>query len=201
MSIKAIIFDAGGVLHSSENEHMHEDIKRTLKISDRQFEKHYPQLVELPVIGKITEDEFWNQFLALTGSTASLPNESLFKREYRKRFKVHADVLDLVKRLKEKGYQLAVLSDTIPSHYQVNQEKGLYNSFPIQTFSFQVGIKKPAAEIYELTLKKLGVEPQEAVFIDDKSEYVVGAEKVGIKGVQFKNFKQLTDELKKLGIL
>lgn len=200
MNIKAIIFDAGGVLHSSENHHMYEDIKKMLGISDEQFEQHYPELVELAVVGDITEDEFWQRFMMATGSKAQLPSESLFKRHYKKRFKAHVDVLNVVKKLKAEGYKVAVLSDTIPSHYQVNQEYGLYDDFPIQTFSFQVGVKKPDESIYTMTLDKLGCKPSEAIFIDDKQVNVVAAEKIGIHGIQFTGFEQLKYDLAKHGV-
>ena len=198
MSIKAVIFDAGGVLHTSENDHMHEDIKRTLKIGAKQFSQHYYRLVELPVTGRTTEDEFWKRFRVATGSEEKLPRKSLFRREYEKRFQAHGNVLDLVEKLKKKGYKVAVLSDTIPTHYQVNQEKGLYASFSVKVFSFQVGVKKPAAKIYALTLEKLGIKSQEAVFVDDIKENVNGAKKVGIKGIQFKNHRQLIGHLGRL---
>jgi len=79
MNIKAIIFDVGGVLHSSEIAHIYTDIKRTLKISDQQVNQHYYKLVKLCVVGAIIENEFWRRFLKKTGSMVALPKESLFK--------------------------------------------------------------------------------------------------------------------------
>jgi putative hydrolase of the HAD superfamily len=200
MNIKAIIFDVGGVLHSSENEHVFTDIKQTLKITDDVFQQHYGPLVDRASLGEITEEEFWKQFLEATGSKESLPEESLFLREFEKRFKAFDDVLELVGKLKTAGYKLAVLSDTIPTHWKLNTERGLYKDFPVHVFSFQVGFKKPNREIFDYAIEKLGIQPGEGIFIDDLPANIAAAQSVGLQGIQFQNFDQLTQELATLGV-
>lgn len=49
--------------------------------------------------------------------------------------------------------------------------------------SSEVGMRKPAPEIYLLALERLGVVASEAVFIDDAPGNVAGAEAVGITSV------------------
>ena len=70
--------------------------------------------------------------------------------------------------------------------------------FDLVISSYNVKMKKPNAEIYNYTLKKLGIEPEEAVFIDDLEENVKGAEVVGIKSIIFKSFEQCKSDLDKL---
>ncbi len=198
MSIKAVIFDVGGVLHSSEIKYVRQDIKQTLQLSDTQFKTIYSRLIVLPQTGEITEDEFWHQVIKEAELKVTLPEESLFQREYKKRFQPHNKVLLFVKSLKQAGYKLAVLSDTIPTHYRINQEKGIYDDFEVKTFSFQVGCKKPHPEIYMFTLDRLQVNPNEAIFIDDKKEYVIAAQQLGIYGVQFHSQDQAIADVKSL---
>lgn len=199
--IKAIIFDAGGVLHSSETEHIHRDIKETLQINEDQFKKAHSKFITLLQLGKISEDEYWQRFLKESGSRQSLPDQSLFAREYIKRFKKHKKVLNLVKLLKEKNYKLAVLSDTITPHKEYNDLRGIYDNFEIQIFSNEVGVKKPNEEIYLKTLRKLNVKPNEAVFIDDVSDYVEAANELGMNGILFTTSNILIKDLKRLEIL
>ena len=60
--------------------------------------------------------------------------------------------------------------------------------------------RKPFADIYETLLKRYGVTPHEAVFIDDSLKNVHGAEALGIKGIHFQSPEQLKESLKKLGV-
>jgi putative hydrolase of the HAD superfamily len=46
--------------------------------------------------------------------------------------------------------------------------------------SAEVGLHKPQPEIYLLASKRLGVEPERCVFIDDLRENCAGAEAVGM---------------------
>jgi putative hydrolase of the HAD superfamily len=65
---------------------------------------------------------------------------------------------------------------------------GIYERAPVDLFdatviSGDVGMHKPQPEIYRLACERLGVEPAEAVFVDDLRENVTGAEAVGMTAV------------------
>ena len=60
--------------------------------------------------------------------------------------------------------------------------------------------RKPFPVIYETLLKRYGVNPAEAVFIDDAVANIKGSETVGIRGVHFQNAAQLKQELQNLGV-
>lgn len=49
--------------------------------------------------------------------------------------------------------------------------------------SSEVGMRKPAPQIYQLALERLGVHASQAVFVDDAPGNVAGAEAVGITSV------------------
>ncbi len=199
--IKAVIFDAGGVLHSSESKHIQADIVATLGITDDQFLKSRETLRPLFLTGKITEDEFWKRFIDLTNAPLPLPQgESLWKREFKKWHRIHEDVMKVVDQLKQLQLKVAVLSNSIISHSAVNQELGVYAPFPLVVLSYEVGMQKPDSEIYLYTLNKLGVKPEEAVFVDDLEENVLAARNVGMKGIVFENCEQMEQELSQLGI-
>ena len=71
----------------------------------------------------------------------------------------------------------------------------IYHLFDVIISSYNVRMKKPDPRIYQHTLEKLGIRPEEAVFIDDLEENVKGAEVVGIKGIVFKNSEQCRSDL------
>ncbi|HUC19945.1 MAG TPA: HAD-IA family hydrolase, partial [Candidatus Polarisedimenticolaceae bacterium] len=76
----------------------------------------------------------------------------------------------------------------------------LRDLFDVVVTSQEVGVMKPQPEIFHLTLDRLGVKPDEAVFIDDREDNVRGGEAVGIHSILYKNTAQLERELKKLDL-
>jgi len=65
---------------------------------------------------------------------------------------------------------------------------GIYERAPIEIFdatviSGDVGLHKPEPEIYRLGAKRIGVEPERCVFVDDLRENIAGAEAVGMLGI------------------
>ncbi len=60
---------------------------------------------------------------------------------------------------------------------------------------------KPEARIYQLLCSRYGVDPKDAIFIDDVPKNVEGANAVGIHGIHFRSPAQLEQELRSLGFL
>ena len=46
-------------------------------------------------------------------------------------------------------------------------------------------MRKPDREIYELTCARMGIEPTEAVFVDDNADNVAAARAFGMEAVHF----------------
>lgn len=93
---------------------------------------------------------------------------------------------ELVRTLKERGYQLYYLSNY--SQYLL-QETEKYMDFLEEfdggIFSYTVQCIKPDSEIYRILLKRYGIVPERAVFFDDRPDNVEAAERLGIHGIVF----------------
>ncbi len=63
------------------------------------------------------------------------------------------------------------------------------------TLSFELGIGKPDERIYRHCLARLGVEPHEALFVDDRAENVEAARAVGMEAVRYTSVDALREEL------
>ncbi len=107
---------------------------------------------------------------------------------------------DWVKSLKEAGYHTYLLT---------NYPRSLYKNTAEQCFTFLPYIDdvlvsshekmtKPDREIYVRLLEKFDLKAEETVFIDDRLANVEGAESVGIKGIHFTNFNEVSEKLKEL---
>jgi epoxide hydrolase-like predicted phosphatase len=200
--IEAGIFDVGGVLISNQMEHVWRDVLETLQLEETVFRTAWREMGPALGSGQIEEAEFWRGFLERTDASGALPEESLFVREYGRRWSVHQEVLDLVARVKELGLKTAVLSNTITAHVAHNKKKGLYAPFDVLVFSNEVGLNKPDAAIYRHTLEQLGLSdrPEATFFVDDLEENVTAARALGIRGILFKDAAQLLEDVRALGV-
>ena len=57
------------------------------------------------------------------------------------------------------------------------------------------GVAKPDPAIFRLTVKRLGVEPGKAVFIDDSPGHVQAARELGLRAIHFTTAEALEQEL------
>ncbi len=80
-------------------------------------------------------------------------------------------------------YRLGVISDTWPSIVPVLEHFGLSAYFDCFTFSYSLGVFKPHLKMYEDALQKMGLPPEQTVFVDDSLENLEGARKAGIQPV------------------
>lgn len=196
-----MIFDYGGVVTNEtylEIEKITSDmlgfdlngIRKKIREPLSRFEK-----------GLIDEQRFWQE-LTKDGNK-ELPRDlfnDFWIREYFKRVKIHDDVLKLVDKLKKNGYRVGLISNTIMPHVREIRKRKGYKRFDPVVLSCEVGFRKPEKEIYEIALKKLGLKPEECIFVDDLAENVEGAKNVGMKAFLFKSFEQFRKDLLSCGV-
>jgi HAD superfamily hydrolase (TIGR01509 family) len=65
-------------------------------------------------------------------------------------------------------------------------------------FDEEEGVAKPDARIYLRTLLRLGVQPEEAVFVDDKMENVEAARQLGMHSIHFQHTEQALAEIQEV---
>jgi putative hydrolase of the HAD superfamily len=106
-------------------------------------------------------------------------------------------VLSLIKELRG-SYKTAMLSNiTISGMERRFSEAERAEYFDQIVVSAAIGHVKPDPEAYEITAEKLGVEPDECVFIDDKQSFCEAAEAVGMRSVWYRDFEQAKADLEK----
>lgn len=112
------------------------------------------------------------------------------------------DTVMLIKELKNKGFNLYYLSNFhLKAFDYVIKKNEVFKLFDGGVVSFKEKLLKPEKEIYTKILEAYDLKADECIFIDDVFENVEGANKEGIKGIQFKNVKDLRKELNNCGVL
>ena len=96
-------------------------------------------------------------------------------------WKVDADAMQLLARLKERGYSLGVISNFDHRVYGILEGLGLDRYFDSMTISSEAGWAKPAPQIFRTALERHAIEPGEALHVGDSEDTdVVGAQTAGI---------------------
>lgn len=111
--------------------------------------------------------------------------------------------IQIVKNLKQQGYELAVLSnigqlifnDLEPNHHDLFH---MFNHIIVATPETHY-TSKPNPKIYERLLNETD-NTKNMILVDDKEKNICGGLPFGIIGITFKNAKQLQERLKKLHI-
>jgi 2-haloacid dehalogenase len=81
------------------------------------------------------------------------------------------------------------------------REAALFDRFRDIVVSGDEKLTKPDAAIYHLALARFGLQPHDAVFIDDNLANVAGARAVGIHAIHFTDAASLRDQLIAVGLL
>ena len=201
MTIKAVIFDLGGVIIQWKDRFVY---KKAAKIAGVPVEKLIKAAdAELAAFcaGSINETEFWRRVLTKTGSNnhVLLKLDRLWFREYSRHSKLNLKLIAIARKLRRK-YRLALLSNLAPVHDVINIRRKYYRFFHTKILSYKVRLAKPDVRIYKLAARRLRLQPKECVFVDDKLRNVKGARRAGMKSIHYRSITQLRRDLRKYGI-
>ncbi|HSI49283.1 MAG TPA: HAD family phosphatase [Ideonella sp.] len=108
----------------------------------------------------------------------------------------------VLRALKDAGHPLFFLSN-MPAPYAeyLRRTHDFLGWFEAGVFSSEVKMGKPAAEVFELALARFGLQPGQALFIDDHPINISAAHALGLPAVLFTSAEQLALDLKAQGLL
>lgn len=124
-----------------------------------------------------------------------------FMKDYYKYMYIQKEVLDIIQRLKEKGYKIYLLSNTNEFMYD-KFIKEIEYLFDGMVLSYRTHTIKPHDSIYKYIIDKYNLNPEESLFIDDREDNMDTANKFGIKGrsVIPADVEDIKEVLKEYGI-
>jgi putative hydrolase of the HAD superfamily len=115
---------------------------------------------------------------------------------------VFPDTVELLYRLKGKGYPLYCLSNMhFASIEYLEREHTFWDVFQGRVISCRLQLCKPEAAIYEHLLREFGLKAEQTLFIDDVQKNLDAAAKHGIHTLRFENAAQCERELRARGLL
>ena len=210
MPIRAIVFDIGGVLEVTPGgvepttalPTMIARWDARLYTRPGELEKRLRQLDERlksmgkdGALGTCSEEEWVAELRFVTGMDAA--QADAFMRDF---WDVYLGALNVELATYFAGlrprYRTAILSNSFAGAREKEQERyGFGEMCDLIVYSHEEGMQKPEQRIYELTCERLGVRPEEVVFLDDAEVCVAGARALGMHAVLLRDTAQAIAEI------
>ena len=195
--IKAIIWDLFDVLVHPKSADVFEQLARDLGTSLETLWRYFddPEILRKSYLGQETTAAYLQRIV----NELNLPQSAIALLSDAPNFLVVESQLISFIRSSRPVLKSALCSDA-PDWLrgQLNEGWKIADLFDVIIISSEVGLIKPDPEMYLLTLDRLKVLPQEAIFIDDKENNVIGAQAVGMLGIQFKDSAQTLQEIDRI---
>jgi len=100
-------------------------------------------------------------------------------------FRADCEAVEVVSQLQAKGYKLGLISNTLFPGVSIDgalQQEGLLDFFPVRVYSSDVRFMKPHRQIFRTALDRMGVRPEQALYVGDQMvKDVKGSARVGMK--------------------
>ena len=197
MSIKAVFFDLGGVIVRTEFQAPRQQLAERLGME-------YEDLSKIVFdsdsgirasMGEITSADHWASVVKRLKRPAS--ELSLIRDEFFAGDIVDRTLVEYIRSLRGK-YKTGLISNAWSDLRDFVVREKFDDAFDKMIISAEVGVMKPEPKIFQIALEQFGVKPKEAVFVDDFYVNIEGCEKVGIKGIHFKDAESTLQQLKEL---
>jgi putative hydrolase of the HAD superfamily len=193
--IRAVIFDFGRVISDQKPMSLFRGYEEDLGLTPGTLNRI---MFDSPVwqevlVGRRTADDYWREIGPALG--LHTPHEiNAFRHRYHADEAINTGVLDLIRRLYG-HYKLAVLSNSPPGLSRWLADWEMLHLFDAVVCSGDEGVVKPDPAIFELTLRRLDVAPEEAVFVDDYPGHVEVARALGLQAIHFTTAERLAERL------
>ncbi len=202
LALRAVIFDYGRVLTGPPDPAAYAELLRITRLSADRLDQFYWKDRNAYDEGKLTGLGFWRKIARDEGlklSESEIAELNLW--DARMWTRGAPAMLAWQLAIKQRGLLTAIVSNMGDSvHEHMVRELRWLSRFDVLVWSYQLGIAKPDPAIYRYVLEKLGTQPAETLFIDDKAENVDAAVALGMKGIIFSDLEKLRADLVKSGL-
>ena len=199
--VKAIIFDVGGVLIRTNDHTPRRQWEKRLGLAEQESEQivFSSEMGQSAQRGDITDEALWDWVgQRLNLSTADLAQ---FRTDFWAGDALDTDLVAFIRRLRP-AYQTAIISNATDGlHDSLANQHKIADAFDLIIGSAREKVMKPAPEIFQRTLQRLGRLPKEAVFIDDFGHNIQAAQELGWRTIHFRPGTNVPAELAKLGVV
>ena len=183
-TIKAVIFDFGGVLAEEGFREGLWAIGRKNGLDPEEFRKTADELIHETgyVTGRSDESEYWDMLRMKTGIKGTARE---LRDEIVTRFVLRPEMIGLVDKLADRGLITAILSDQTNWLDEIDRDTPFFRHFRYVFNSYKIKKSKRDPSVFRDICAAMGVDPDTSLFIDDNAENIQRAANEGLKVIRF----------------
>ena len=202
MKFQAVIFDLFGTLVDgfvSSVGQIHTELPAALRVPPEQFVQVWRQTSEMRTNGTFQTVEASIKYvcdnIGVQVTAAQMTKAVEIRlRHIRQALRPRGDAVATVVQLKNEGYKLGLLSNCSIEIPILWPETAFADLIDSAIFSSRERLKKPDPRIYHLACERLGVKPEDCLYIaDGENHELAAAAKVGLHAVLIRNSSRDND--------
>ena len=199
MRYPVIISDIGGVIVHFDTDRL---VQQVSQLVHRSFDEvqgviYHKELLLPFELGRMAPRAYYD---GLTQRLALPWTYEQFVRVWNDIFTENQEMAQIIERLRVK-HRLVALTNTNLLHLaHLKSSIPTLSLFESVIASCEVGFYKPERQMYTFALEQAGVQPHEAIYIDDRPELVEAGRSLGLMGIRFESGQQLEHDLRQLGL-
>ncbi|MDD2921076.1 MAG: HAD family phosphatase [Anaerolineales bacterium] len=197
MSIRAVFFDFGGVILRTEYQAPRQKLAERFNMDYDDIDQAVfaSESSKRASLGEISEEAHWLEVLKKLKQPAS--ELQAFQDAF-----FGGDVIDrklilFIRELREKNIHTGLISNAWSGLREYMTKEKVIDAFDSLAISSEIGAVKPQTKIYKHALQQANVNAEESVFVDDFAVNIEACEKLGMKGVLFKDPQKGMRDLKR----
>jgi len=195
MTIKAIVFDIGGVLEITPDLGIDKKWEQTLNLQPGELYQQLREVWKGGSMGTISIQQVHQNVGEIMGWSEAQVHEYMgdIWKEYLGT--LNMELAEYFRNLRPK-YQTAIISNSfVGAREQEAQHYQFDTICDFIIYSHEVGLRKPDPQIFALACEQLGLQPHEIIFVDDHHEVYTSAQEMGMHCIEFKDNAQIITEI------
>jgi epoxide hydrolase-like predicted phosphatase len=205
MKFKAVIFDFGNVIINIEFQRIYQTFAKFTSKPVAYIEKRITedQIFRRYETGQFSDEEFREVIRQTLGFPLS--DHEIDTAWNAILLDIPSDRIELINKIRQK-YPVYLLSNTNNIHITASNNylkkthgiSNLSHLFDKLFLSYEMGMWKPDAEIYHHVLKKIKLQPNETLFLDDNLHNIESAKKLGMHTILVEPPTSITEYCKNI---
>jgi len=198
MVIRAVVFDIGGVLEIDPDLGVIPMWEGRLGLPAGELSERMHHAWVGGSIGTISEDDVHQALRDRLGLDEQ--QVAAFMADIWRQYlgTPNTELIEYARRLRPR-YRTGILSNSFVGAREKEQAAYCFEDLVDDiVYSHEAGMSKPDPRIYALACTRLGVRPEETVFVDDIVSCVAGAREAGLHAVHFQHNAQAIEDIERL---
>jgi len=195
-TVDVVLFDFGGVIAEEGFLDGLHSIAEMNGLDPEAFAKTGFDLVHATgyVVGKVTEPVYWE---SVRGATGIRNDDEFLRKEILDHFVLRPWMVEVVKRLRDSGMRLGMLSDQTNWLEELNSRQGFFDWFDLVFNSYRQGKSKRDPSAFSDILEAMGVEADRVLFVDDRPGNVERAREKGMHTILYTDRERFMEQLRR----